>query len=164
MKKNLIEDNMRLVYFLINKYYPTFTNDEDIVQSGMLGLCRAAETWNEEKSVFSTYASKCILNEIKKELRERKKHNGVLSLDYSQLDENGESNTFGDSIMGDEDVSYFGYDSFLDSLSPLDQAIIKYKQVGLTTAEIAKRLDCNKQTVNQHLRLLEHKWRKLDGH
>ena len=78
-KNELIEKNMNLVYFVISKYYPTFIHDEDIVQSGMLGLCKAADKWDESKSKFSTYAGRCIRNEINQEFIRRKPFSKVIS-------------------------------------------------------------------------------------
>ena len=68
--KELIADNLRLVYHIVHEHYPTFKNDEDIVQCGMVGLCKAANTWDANKGVFSTYACKCIRNEINKEFND----------------------------------------------------------------------------------------------
>lgn len=73
-KNKLIEDNMNLVYYLISRYYPTFIKDEDLIQCGMVGLCKAANSSNAIKYKFSTYASACILNEIKSEFIRRKKY------------------------------------------------------------------------------------------
>ena len=99
MKNKLIEDNMSLVYFIINKYYPTYITDEDIVQAGMLGLCKAGDTWNEDKGAFSTYAAICIRNNIRMEFRGRGKHQGVLSLDYELPEtEDGAIITLGDMV------------------------------------------------------------------
>ena len=79
-KKQFIEKNIDLVYFVVNKYYPSFSKDEDIVQCGMVGLCNAVEKW-EKKGKFSSYATKCILNEIRRELKDRAKRKVEISLE-----------------------------------------------------------------------------------
>ena len=79
-KNKFIEKNVSLVYFLINKYYPSFLKDEDIIQCGMIGLCEAAERW-EGKSKFSYYAKPWILSEIKRELQNRNKRSVEVSLE-----------------------------------------------------------------------------------
>lgn len=81
-QRKLAEENMNLVYHLIGKEYPTFLYDEDIVQSGFLGLCCATMKWKEEKGKFSTFACACIRNAIRMELRSRQAHASTLSLDY----------------------------------------------------------------------------------
>lgn len=80
-KKKFIEENINLVYFIINKYYKSYSKDEDIIQCGMLGLCKAAERWEPTKSKFSTFAGSCIRNEIKYELQARTKRQVECSLE-----------------------------------------------------------------------------------
>lgn len=78
--QEFIEENIKLVYFFINKYYPSFSKDEDIIQCGMLGLCKAAKKWKQEGE-FSSYACQCVLNEVRQELKRRQKYNVEISLD-----------------------------------------------------------------------------------
>lgn len=159
--QKLIEDNINLVYFVIHKYYPTFSKDEDIIQSGMLGLCRAANTWDESRAAFSSFASKCIINDIRLELKRRKKHKGVLSLDYKFKSEAVEDNDVLDTLIGEENVDYVDYRSFYEQLSPMDKLIVTYRRQGLTHEEIAEKLNCTRQNVTGHLKKLEYKWRTI---
>ena len=77
-KQQLIEDNMGLVYSLILREYPTYIQDEDIIQCGMLGLCQAADKFDESKGFkFAGFAWFCIRNEIIRELNKRSKHQGA---------------------------------------------------------------------------------------
>lgn len=144
-KQQLIEDNMNLVYSLISKEYPTYLQDEDIVQCGMVGLCKAADKWDDSKSKFSTFAFICIRNEIRMELRRRQKHNGVLSLDYEVDGNDGERTAFGDCIVGDEDVHYI--DTELPTLTARERQVFELFQTGLTQTEVAKKLGLSKQRV-----------------
>lgn len=89
-RQNFIEENLNLVYFLIQKHYPTFIRDNDIIQCGMLGLCKAAERWDSRKSKFSTYATKWVLNEIRRELKNRGKHSSEISLESLMEDKRDE--------------------------------------------------------------------------
>ena len=147
-----IEENMNLVYFIIHKYYPTFAADEDIVQSGMLGLCKAVNTFDENKSTFSTYASACIRNEIAKEFTARKKHKGILSLEYETYTNDGDKTVFGDTIVGDEDVAYINVDEVCKDLTPAERETFRLKKAGMTIDEISKTLGCKKDTVWKRLR------------
>lgn len=88
--QEFIEENIKLVYFFINKYYPSFSKDEDIIQCGMLGLCKAAKKWKQEGE-FSSYACQCILNEVRTELRNRAKKQVEISLE-SLLEGNDNDN------------------------------------------------------------------------
>ena len=100
-KEKLIEDNMKLVYFIVHKYYPAFGKNEDVIQEGMVGLVKAADTWDESKSKFSTYACACILTEIRTYFKQQSKHQNVLSLDKvlpNSKREEGTCDTFGEKI------------------------------------------------------------------
>ena len=59
-QQRLVTDNMKLVHFVVNKYYPTFNGNEDVSQVGMVGLCKAALAWNPEKTTFTTCACNYI--------------------------------------------------------------------------------------------------------
>ena len=64
-RDTLIEHNLRLVAFIVNKKYPDSNDQDDLISIGTIGLIRAAETFDYTKGhQFSTYASKCIDNAI----------------------------------------------------------------------------------------------------
>ena len=162
-RQQLIEDNMNLVHFIISKHYPTFIGDEDIAQCGMIGLCRAADTWKDDKSAFSTYASKCILNEIYDEFKRRCRHKEVWSLDYPIRNEDGETTASGDLVVGDDGVDFVDDKPFYDRLNKTEQMIVDYKKLGYTNAEIAKKLDCSVNNVTHYLRKIRRIWRLKVG-
>ena len=74
----LIEDNINIAYNLSWQYYNKFDRkiELDELQSlSFLGLTKAAKTFNPGlKYNFSTYAYKCIINEILLHYRNNKKH------------------------------------------------------------------------------------------
>lgn len=148
--RQLIEDNMKLVYYLIRKEYPTYINDEDIVQCGMVGLCIAAEKWEESKSSFSTFAIICIRSAIQHELRRRSKYQNDLSLDYEVDDGEGGTCSFGDFIVGDKDVIYVGVNT--DSLTKREKQVLELFQTGLSYADIARKLGVSRQAVWKSMR------------
>lgn len=162
MKRQLIEENMNLVYFIINRYYPTYIQDQDIVQTGMVGLCKAADTWEESVSKFSTYASKCICNEINKEFQSRKKHKGVLSLDYEVNNGEGGKTTFGDLQVGDEDVPFVDNEEFYETLTDEEKQVFDIDAQGFSPEEIAERCGYNIQKVWRILRVIQYKWRNFN--
>lgn len=163
MKQQLIEDNMNLVYHIVHRYYPTYVSDEDIVQSGMMGLCKAADTWESEKSEFSTYACRCILNEIRKEFYNRCRHKDVWSLDYPITDEEGGSTTTGDLTVGAEDVEFVDEEPFYEQLRSYEKQIVDYKRIGFTSREIAEKIGFHPESVRNILRRLKYLWRFTSG-
>lgn len=154
---------MNLVYFLIHEYYPYFIRDEDIIQTGMYGLCRAANSWDESKALFSTYASRCILYEINNEVKRRKRHSGMLSLDYPVYGKEGEVDSFGDLIAGDADVDYVNIQPFYEQLKPKEQAVFDLLLVDIPKGEIATRLGVSRATVSTYIRRLRKLWRNYFG-
>lgn len=160
-KQQLVEENLSLVYYTIKKHYPGKLNDEDIVQCGNLGLCQAADTWDESKSRFSTYAVTCIKNAITSELRTRTKHYNVLSLDYETHDSEGDTVTLGDIIPGGEDVDYVDLQPLYDRLDEQDREVLNLSRLGLRTQEISERLGISRRVVSQKLRNAKLTWRNL---
>jgi RNA polymerase sigma factor (sigma-70 family) len=159
-KQQLIEDNMKLVYFVIQRYYPKHIHNEDIVQIGMVGLCKAAEKYDSEKGQFSTYATKCIRTEIRAEFRRWSKQIDTLSLNREYPGIDGEPVELQDFIVGDTDVDYVDSKYFYSKLTPLQQRIVELKQYGLNGAEIGRELGYCKEYIRQQLRLISHKWIK----
>ena len=72
-REKLIVHNLRLVAYIVNKNYPDAKDPDDLVSIGTIGLIRAVETFDFRKgNQFSTYASKCIDNQIKMHFRKIK--------------------------------------------------------------------------------------------
>lgn len=151
-KQQLIEDNMNLVYSLISKEYPYYIGDEDIIQCGMLGLCKAADKWNEDKCKFSTFAWYCIRNAIIDEFNQRAKHRGVLSLDYEVDSGDGDRISFGSFIAGQDDVGYVDTEVKVERLTPTQLKVFELYRNGVKTKEIASRLGVSQQCVWQTMR------------
>ena len=66
VRETIILHNIKLVFY---RYYKRFSNTnmnmEDIVAYGMIGLIKAVDAFRlDKKCTFTTYASKCIDNEI----------------------------------------------------------------------------------------------------
>lgn len=73
-RNKLIEHNLRLVSYIVRKNYSESKEQDDLISIGTIGLIRAAETFNNDKQIsFSTYASKCIDNQIKMYFRKIKR-------------------------------------------------------------------------------------------
>ena len=80
-RQKLIEHNLRLVSHIARKYtVPGFTS-EDLVSVGALGLVKAVDTYRPESgAALSSYAARCIENEVLMLLRASKKRRGDVSL------------------------------------------------------------------------------------
>jgi RNA polymerase sporulation-specific sigma factor len=70
----LVEENVKLVYFYAEKFVSSCPLDKDEIHAVMMyGLCKAAGTFKPDKSKFSTYATRCMRNELFMRLRQEKK-------------------------------------------------------------------------------------------
>ena len=70
-KKDTVNHAGALINYYASLYSPGKV-DEDLRQAGYLGLLKGLERFKPDKGVlFSTYASHCIIGEIKHELRDR---------------------------------------------------------------------------------------------
>ena len=79
--KILIEHNLRLVAHIVKKYNGTDEAD-DLISVGSMGLIKAIKTFQlNHGTQFSTYAAKCIENEILMLLRVNKKHKNTISIE-----------------------------------------------------------------------------------
>ena len=164
-RDQLIEENMNLVYYLINRYYPTFSQDEDVIQEGMIGLIKAASCWDASKSKFSSYASICILNQIRNYFKVYMKGENHLSLDKvlsSDSLDDGTFATFGDLVVDEEcgvDFELVEDDEFISTLSKKEQEIIKYYKLGYRKYEIANLLGISRHTLYRIISKIKKKWR-----
>ena len=80
-RASLIEHNLRLVAHVVRKYtVPGYTMD-DLVSVGTLGLIKAVNTYKPDAPTpLSTYAARCIENEVLMLLRSSKKRKNEVSL------------------------------------------------------------------------------------
>jgi RNA polymerase sporulation-specific sigma factor len=163
-KTKLIEDNMKLVYFVLHKYYPNCANDEDMQQIGMVGLCKAANTWDGESSKFSTYACACIATEIRMEIRRRCKTVPSVSLETQIAGSDSEFEL--SSILPSEDVDFdtsIEFEKFNDKLTDDEKFIFAQLTNGINQSEIARKYDVTRDKVNYDVRKIRKKWRKYNG-
>ena len=79
-EEKLVKHNLRLVAFIAKKY-KNYGDQEELISVGSLGLLKAVRTFKPKTgNNFSTYASRCIENEILMLLRSEKKHLADVSL------------------------------------------------------------------------------------
>ena len=159
-----VEQNLPLVSYVLQKYYHKW--DEDMFQTGCLGLIKAVKTFNPNKNINkSTYYTSCIKNEIgsvgrrnntKKRGKdfvtislntEIKKHDNLELQDLIPNDENVEN-----TIVKNEMIALL-YE-LIDTLPDRDKIIIIFS-FGLfdydkkNQCEIAKIVGINQASVSR---------------
>ncbi len=100
----LINHNMRLVAHVTKKYSGAAEADE-MLSVGSIGLIKAVDSFKKDKgSLLSTYASRCIENEILMLLRANKKHKVCVSIEERiSTDKDGSELTYKDIIPQNEE-------------------------------------------------------------
>ncbi len=102
----LIERNLRLVAHVVKKY-PAAGDSDDLISIGTIGLIKAISSYKDGKGTrLSTYAARCIENEILMSIRSNKKRqNEVLLQDTVGKDADGKEMSLIERVGSDgEDV------------------------------------------------------------
>ena len=116
----LIERNLRLVAHIIKKYYTQSADQEDLISIGTIGLIKG----------ISSFAARCIENEILMYFRSQKKLQGEVSLsDSIETDKEGNALQLMDVVGVD--------DTMLDDIHDRDSALRLHQIIRerLTTRE-----------------------------
>jgi RNA polymerase sporulation-specific sigma factor len=125
----LIEHNLRLVAHIAKKFEGKNEDRDDLISIGAIGLIKAVQTFNEGKGIkLSTYASRCIENEILMFFRANRRNRGDISLyDAVGADREGNSITLlevlgteGDIVM-EEVENRLEFQHLLEQLEHLTQ-------------------------------------------
>lgn len=169
-RDKLIIHNLRLVAYIVNKNYPDARDPDDLVSIGTIGLIRAVETFDCKKgNQFSTYASKCIDNQIKMHFR-KIKHQLTEVYINDPIENDGEGNalTLADvisssvNVESDAELKIYSekmYKFITEELDRREREII-CKRYGIpdadgtvcrpqTQREIAKRLGLSRSYISR---------------
>lgn len=164
-KNKLVEHNLRLVAHIIKKYYHCVSDQDDLVSIGTIGLIKAVNTYNPDKKIkLSSYASRCIENEILMHFRNCKKSAQDISLNEAiDSDKDGNPLTLMD-IMATEDCIIDDIDTKinLEKLYTYMKEVLNEREIEiltlrfglknhspLTQREIAKLLNISRSYVSR---------------
>lgn len=106
-KNKLIEHNLRLVAHVIKKYYSNYSDQEDLISIGTIGLIKAVNSFKADNGArLATYAARCIENEILMHFRSMKKTANVISIDEPiETDKSGNPLTLMDIVCSEDNLS-----------------------------------------------------------
>ena len=166
VRNKLIEHNLRLVMYIIRLNLSGISqgiysiSEEDLFEIGVIGLIRAVDTYNPEKSVnFSSYATKIISNTIIGSLRKPLKRTTEVSLNNSLTNTGNSESTFMELLLITESAEDIFmrkelYRLVLDSIKNLND---REKQIielrfpldgdALVHTEIAKIMNLSRETI-----------------
>ncbi len=130
-KNKLIKHNLRLVAHITKKYYHNKSDPDDLISIGTIGLIKAINTFKPEKGIrLSSYAARCIENEILMHFRNSKKSSLDISINEPiETDKNGNILTLMDTISIDDSIA-----DKIDTKINI-QKLGKYILKGLSTRE-----------------------------
>lgn len=161
----LIEHNLRLVAHIVKKFEKKNIDSDDLISIGTIGLIKGIDSYNNSKSTkITTYAARCIENEILMFFRSNKKNLNNVSLNDSiGYDKDGNeinlidvlkdnSPDMNDIIHTKDNISLLN--KYLNLLNKREKEII-IKRYGLcgsneyTQKEIAKQLKISRSYVSR---------------
>ena len=162
-RDELIEHNLRLVAHIVKKYYSNTSDQDDLISIGTIGLIKAVNTFDHTKGIrLSSYAARCIENEVLMYFRAAKKSAQDISMNEPiDTDKDGNALTLMD-VMSTEDNIVDNLDCKVKSeqlkryiaqvLTPRERLIIELRyglnnDHPLTQREVAARLKISRSYV-----------------
>lgn len=164
-RSKLILHNLRLVAHIVKKFDNKGLVNDDLISIGTIGLIKGIDTYKKNPSTkISTYAAKCIQNELLMHYRQTKKNKSTISLNDSVgYDKEGNEISLGELIVDKRlDVIDTIHNKnnidllikYLNVLTDREREII-IKRYGLnnkkdmTQKEIAKELNISRSYVSR---------------
>lgn len=161
----LIEHNLRLVAHIVKKFDNASYDTDDLISIGTIGLIKGIDSYQRSKATkITTYAARCIENEILMHFRSNKKLANTVSLnDFIGYDKDGgevslieiikdDSIDIADSLHLKDNIHLLK--KYFHVLTPREQEIL-VKRYGLlneeehTQKEIAKDLKISRSYVSR---------------
>lgn len=164
-RQKLIEHNLRLVAHIAKKYYADENDRDDLVSIGTIGLIKAIDSFKPDKGIrLSSYASRCIENEILMFFRSARKTAQDVSLNEPiDTDKDGNTLTLLDTIATDDNIvedidlrmkTKRLYEVLGKILTPREREIIvlRYGLAGqrpMVQREVAKKLHISRSYISR---------------
>ncbi|MBR6689968.1 MAG: RNA polymerase sporulation sigma factor SigK [Bacilli bacterium] len=164
-RSKLIEHNLRLVAHIVKKYDTKNEDTDDLISIGTIGLIKGVDSYSKKKNTrLTTYAARCIENEILMHFRNNKKRSKDISINESVgFDKEGNEITILDilktpapdfalDIHKEDNISDLKV--YFSVLTDREKEIIK-ERYGLddndeiTQKEIAKKLGISRSYVSR---------------
>lgn len=134
-----------MIYSFLYKYHLDVEEWYDIAA---IGLCKAANTYNNDKSEFSTYAYKCMYTTI---IMEKRKENAMRTIPQNQIvyyenqvnesSKDNDTSTFLNYIPSKQDIE--------NELVGNKKKVFLLLREGYTQCEISKIIGISKQRVSK---------------
>ena len=164
-EEKLVKHNLRLVAYIVKKY-KNFCDQEELISVGSVGLLKAVRSFDATNgNCFSTYASRCVENEILMLFRKEKKHNQNVSLEATIMsDKDGNGLSLGEIISDgeellsssvDKNLTYQRITKIIESKLDSREKEVIYRRFGLkgfreqTQSEVGKALLVSRSYISR---------------
>ncbi len=164
-REKLITHNLRLVAHIVKKYTYSLEAD-DLLSVGTIGLIKAIDTFDYDKKVqLSTYAARCINNEILMLIRANKKHKNVISINsLTSNNDDDKDLELKDVLASDDEEIFMQVETNLmvqkikkiieERLTPREQKVIKLRygidcKRALTQKEVSAELGISRSYISR---------------
>ena len=164
-RKKLIEHNLRRVAHIVKKYYANYSDQDDLISIGTIGLIKGINSFKCDKGTkLATYCARCIENEILMYFRNSRKLSQEISFnDPIDTDSEGNPLTLMDIIAVDDTIiddidtknKLIKLVEVIDGIENQRDKTIIIKRYGLdgnkplTQKEIAKELNISRSYVSR---------------
>ena len=162
-REQKIVDNMGLVHYVLHKYFPLYIDNQDNIQNGYVGLIKAVDSFDESTgNTFSTYASRCIFNEIAMDLRRRNKYAKDISLHavLAEGDTRDEPLIIEDVLSYEDDYTPLYIQEFVQCLDEREITVLRYLMAGKNQTYISNRLGMTRSNVCLIVKKMRSKWKE----
>lgn len=162
-QQKFVELNHNLIYSFLQKYHLPI---EDWYGWAAIGLCKAAMTFKDDVSSFSTYAYRCMFNAVMMEKRKETQAGTIPEhlIFYYQAEfdaeNDGDSISFLETIPSKDDVEADALaKAILDELNkilkPRDRLVFQMFRNGYKQREISRMVGCSQPHISRIKKKLE---------
>ena len=171
--RRLAEGNVRLAYKMAWDYIKLnrramqrlMWTEDDVVSEAEAALCKAASSYDAEKSSFATYYAHVFNTQMLMAYRRENAVSRAAGLDALRLDapiRDGEALTVGDTIADKErmEEKVIALDTVrraLEGMSERDRRIVQLHSAGLSQVQISARLGMTQSNVSRRLNVMRRK-------
>lgn len=147
-----------LVKSIARSFY-VIGEDEDLIQTGMIGLMRAVRTYKTDGTAsFKTYASHCIRNTIVDAVRKQSSRPDNDCIDDVMLFSDEQEP---ERLFIEDETSNLLFDAISSVLNEREMSVLRLFLDAMSYAEISEKLGIEKKQVDNTIYALRKKVKKL---
>jgi len=151
---------------ILRKYKYLGIEYDDLYQEGMMGIIKALKDYNNDNTMFYTYASLCARREIERFIKSHTRKKRIVFADSISINSYVNNNpdlVLEDAIPSDynleKEYEYIDlYEQIINKrfdFDLIDSSILELKANGFSTKEISKLLELTYKTVNYRMQRMK---------